>query len=53
MYPIQYVDVSVPAQWIRPTGRRSAGPYSYSTPGAVKPTGQPRVQTSLLQSCSK
>ena len=20
MYPFQYVDVSVPAQWIRPTG---------------------------------
>ena len=26
MYPFQYVDVSVPAQWIRPTGWRICEP---------------------------
>jgi hypothetical protein len=33
MKPVHRVAVSVPAQWIRPTGRRSAWPSVVSTPG--------------------
>ena len=44
--------VSVPAKWTLPTERRSHGPYLVSTPGATCATGQPRVQRSLVQSCS-
>ncbi|CAM5234935.1 hypothetical protein SALBM311S_12481 [Streptomyces alboniger] len=43
MKPIQWVEVSVPAQWIPPTGARRAGPYWVRTPGAAMETGPPRV----------
>jgi len=49
MYPFQYVEVSDPAQWIRPTGSRSREPYASSVPVDGIPTGQPRVHCSADQ----
>ena len=51
MYPHQAVDVSVPAQWINPTGARSADPNRVINPG---PTGEthPLVHPSADQSVS-
>ena len=43
----------MPAQWIRPTGLRIAGPYSSRVPGPAIATGQPRVQISCDQLVSK
>jgi hypothetical protein len=33
MFPFQFEEVSVPAQWIRPTGSLRIGPYCVHTPG--------------------
>ena len=34
----------MPAQWMRPTGSRSACPWATSAPGPATPTGPPRCQ---------
>lgn len=52
MHPAHSVAVSVPAQWMGPTGRRSASPHVVRRPGGAMPTGQPRVHSSVDQSCS-
>ncbi len=49
MAPNDVVAVSVPAQWMRPTGSRSNRPYWVSTPGAKCAHEQPRVQRSSDQ----
>ena len=46
------VAVSAPAQWIRPTGSRSAGPNCVQVPGARCAPYPPRVHSSADQSCS-
>ncbi len=43
------VEVSVPAQWIGPTGSRTARPNSVVAPGVRKPVKQPRVHWSVDQ----
>ena len=53
MYPAQYVEVSLPAQWMWPIGARSAGPWALSVPGVGIITGQPRLQRSLRQFVSR
>ena len=51
--PAQKLDVSVPAQWIRPIGWRSAMPKSSSAPGGIRNGGQPPVQGTAPQSRSR
>src|SRR5206468_6418120 len=52
MYPVQRVAVSVPAQWIRPTGSRMAELYSRVAPGVAKPVGPPPLNSSRFQTIS-
>src|SRR5207245_1420489 len=52
MYPHQTSDVSVPAQWTRPTGSRRALPYCPRTPTGSGET-HPAVHASADQSISK
>lgn len=51
MKPLQIGEVSVPAQWIRPTGSRKARPKALKTPG-LSGEAQPVDQCSLIQSIS-
>src|SRR3954470_3856787 len=52
MAPWETVDVSVPAQWIRPNGSRSRRPYFVSVPGVRWAIEQPRVHSSLNHAVS-
>ncbi len=52
MLPCDTVAVSLPAQWIRPTGARSARPNWVRTPGGMCAMKQPRVHRSSAQSIS-
>ena len=45
----QSVEVSVPAQWIGPTGSRTALPNIVVAPGVRKPVKQPRVHCASVQ----
>ena len=48
MKPNQNVEVSVPAKWTRPTGRRNCGPSVASWLRSKVPTGHPRVHGSRV-----
>ncbi len=53
MKPAQREAVSVPAQWIGPTGSASAGPTSIQAPSFIRNVGPPALHGSAAQSCSK